>query len=346
MSSKKTEKKFFAIFSFIVVSFMFIAPYLILPKVYEGRSEWLDTAPPNAVFLELWEIDTFEGGNAGRARFLEKTAYLYQDITLSTYVLVRSLELEQAKSMLENGTKPDMISFGIGAGDILASLAHTITSSSVRSDLQAGGIQDGSIKAVPWCFGGYLLCSTKIEDLSYNNLSSLQDSSELKVIGTGYNFNQPNKTLTDEELSLLDKTERTQYKAYESFLRGNEFQVLLGTQRDFHRLNNKVNLGVLDNVNYRYLDSYTDLIQYISITTPNPELIEPAHKFINYLTSHQTQKRLTSIGMFGVNNEKIYTNEYQDFENALSNKLQVTNVFTSNVTIKEKQKEVFQCNNS
>ena len=94
--------------------------------------------------------------------------------------------------MLENGTKPDMISFGIGAGDILASLAHTITSSSVRSDLQAGGIQDGSIKAVPWCFGGYLLCSTKIEDLSYNNLSSLQDSSELKVIGTGYNFNQPN----------------------------------------------------------------------------------------------------------------------------------------------------------
>ena len=73
---------------------------------------------------------------------------------------------------------------------------------------------------------------------------------EKNIIGTGFTYNIPKLSLNEKELSFLDKSEFTQYQAYESFLRGNDFQVLLGTQRDFYRLNNKVNLGVINGINY------------------------------------------------------------------------------------------------
>ena len=338
MNKKTKERLFFSIFAFVVASFLFVAPYVILPKIYAGRGQWLQTAPPNATFLELWEIDTFEGGNASRARFLEKTAYMYQEKTLSTFVIVRSVDLEQAKMMLENGTRPDLISFGIGAGDMILSLLSEInTDLNVRTDLQAGGIKEGKIMAVPWCFGGYVLCAKGEVDLSAKNLKQLAEESELKVLGTGQNYNLPQKVLNSEEYALLDNVERTQYQAYESFLRENEFQVLLGTQRDFYRLNNKVSLGVIDQMTYEYKSNYTDLIQYLAISTNVTENIIPATKFIKFVTQPHIQKKLTSIGMFSVDGQSIYSNEYAEFEKALQNKLQVMNVFTSNVYLKEQQ---------
>ena len=204
--------------------------------------------------------------------------------------------------------------------------------------MQAGGIKDGKTLAVPWCFGGYLLCGMNdITDLSLSGLQNL--STDLPIIGTGYNYNQPKKALPENEISLIDKTPRTQYEAYESFLRVNEFQVLLGTQRDFYRLNNKVNLGVISNVNYRYLNTYTDLVQFIAITTTDTDKIEKATQFIEYLTSAEIQSRLTRIGMFSVDGKTIYSNEYSDFEKALQNKLQVLNVFTSNAQLEEWHKK-------
>ena len=103
MSVSSREKKIFAIFALVVAIFLFIAPYIIIPKAYAGREDWINTAPPNAVFLELWQIDTFEGGSSSRARFLEKNAFLYQEQTINTYVLVRSFDVNQAKLMLEQG---------------------------------------------------------------------------------------------------------------------------------------------------------------------------------------------------------------------------------------------------
>ncbi len=339
MNLGKKEKIFFAIFAIIVAVFLLVAPYFILPQIRKGDTGWLDNNIETTTFLELWEIDTFEGGTASRANFLERTAYMYQDKTKSNYVLVRSLDLEQAKLMLENGSRPDMISFGVGAGDLVSGIAQVIEENfSVRNDLQAGGIKDGKTLAVPWCFGGYLLCGMNdITDLSLSGLQGL--NKDLPIIGTGYNYNQPDKALPENEISLIDKTPRTQYEAYESFLRGNEFQVLLGTQRDFYRLNNKVNLGVISNINYRYLNTYTDLVQFIAITTTDTNKIEKATQFIEYLTSAEIQSRLTRIGMFSVDGKTIYSNEYSDFEKALQNKLQVLNVFTSNAQLEEWHKK-------
>lgn len=335
----KREKTFFAIFSLIVAVFLFVAPYIILPKIYAGRDEWAKTAPPNAVFLELWEIDTFEGGSASRARFIEKNAYLYQERTINTYVLVRSLDLNQAKLMLEQGSRPDIVSFGVGAGELIEPLSAEITENcQVRADLLAGGLKNGKQLAIPWCMGGYVLCADgDFGDLTVENFESKKESTELNIIGTGQGFNIPSLSLSDEEKKFLTNSNLTQYEAYESFLKNNEFSVLLGTQRDFYRLNNKVNLGVIAPIKYKYLSNYTDLIQYFAITAVEDNQIAHSQDFIKFMTSQKVQSKLVSIGMFTVNGSIIYNNEYADFERALSNKLKVLNVFTPNVQIKEMQ---------
>ena len=340
MSVSSREKKIFAIFALVVAIFLFIAPYIIIPKAYAGREDWINTAPPNAVFLELWQIDTFEGGSSSRARFLEKNAFLYQEQTINTYVLVRSFDVNQAKLMLEQGSRPDIISFGIGAGDFVLPISEEITTDcGVRADLLAGGMKEGKQYAIPWTMGGYCLCANStFGDLNLENFNQASEQQERAVIGTGYTYNVPKLSLTNDERKFVtSESENSQYQAYENFLKGNEFQVLLGTQRDFYRLNNKVELGVIDGINYRYLSGYTDLIQYMSVTTANENLIAPATKFIKFITSSKIQAKLTSIGMFSVNGEKIYKNEYVDFENALNEKMQVLNVFTPLVHIKEIQ---------
>ena len=78
-------------------------------------------------------------------------------------------------------------------------------------------------------------------------------------------------------------------------------------------------------------------MQYVAITTKNDAFVSVANDFVKYLTSDSIQKKLTSIGMFGVTEDTIYDDEYKDFELALKNKLQVMNVFVSNVWIKEEQ---------
>lgn len=341
MTKKSKETLFFGIFAFVVACFLFIAPYFLIPQIYATRNSWIYNAPKDACFLELWEIDTFEGGSASRARFLEKTAFLYQQKTGSVYVIVRSINLTQAQNMIANGTTPDLISFGLGGGDLVAGLARNIEANvNVRADLLAGGRHEGQNLAVPWCMGGYLLCSkAQNQDFGVNALQTLADKSERGVIGTGCAYNVPAKALTDDYSQFLVRNKLSQYEAYEAFLRGNEFEILLGTQRDFFRLNNKVNVGALSNISYQYLSTYTDLVQYLSITTTNENLVPVANEFIKYVTSSENQKKLTSIGMFCVTGEMIYSDNYKEFEKALSGKIQVMNVFVSNVWLKEEQEK-------
>ncbi len=340
MSKKKVERLAFCIFSLCVVAYFIIAPYFLLPQINSARNEWLSKAGVDAVFLELWEIDTFEGGSASRARFLEKRAFNYQTKTKNNYVIVRTVGVEQARELLSQGVTPDMVSFGIGAGDFLKSFCKPLNlKNNVRSDLMAGGRAEGEQLAIPWCMGGYVLCSqNRLDNVNLEALNKLKEEKERVVIGAGQSYNLPKFALNCDVRKFLERTDYTQYEAYESYLKGNEFEILLGTQRDLFRLNNKTKLGLIQNVNYNFLGEYTDLIQYLAITTQLQENIAVASGFIEYILSQEVQQDLTTIGMFCVNNDKIYTEKvYQQFESALSNKLQVLNVFVSNVWIKEEQ---------
>ena len=132
----------FVLFLVAVATFLFVAPFFILPRIYAGREGWLNTAPPNSVILELWEIDTLVGGSASRAHFLEKQAYLFQTRTMDTFILVRELGLNQAKTMLEQGAMPDLVSFGIGAGDLVQPFTKDLGDRSRAEYLKARCFRD------------------------------------------------------------------------------------------------------------------------------------------------------------------------------------------------------------
>jgi len=334
----RKQDRAFAIFLIAVIIFLFIAPFILLPQIYGLQNIWNKDLPENTVFLELWEIDTFEGGSASRVRFLEKTAYKFQELNNTVYIFVRNLTLEQARVMLENGEKPDMVSFGIGAGEMLQSYCQGLDiKTPVRSDIIVGGEVNSQQLAMPWCMGGYMLATLGEFDLE-SDLSTLQKSSKnTSLIGTGGVYNLSRQALSNNNLDYFPDA-LTQYQAYEKFLVGSNFDILLGTQRDYFRLQNKVNLGVLSNCNFKYIGGFSDLVQYIAITAENEDIINCANNFIRYLCSVTIQKTLKNIGMFSVTSIKIYDDNYSDFENTMMQKIVVQNVFVNNVELDKLRK--------
>ncbi|MBR4270539.1 MAG: hypothetical protein IKQ31_02565 [Clostridia bacterium] len=334
----KKEKRIFSAFLAIIALFLLISPYFILPRVYEGSENWIHTAPPNSTILELWEVDTFEGGSASRAKFLERKAYSYQKETLSTYILVRSLSLSQVSIMLRQGEKPDLVSFGVGAGEVLLPFCKAFSAvPAIRSDLLLCGLFEGAQFAVPWCVGGYCLCmDSDLGEIDEDNLISLEEKSEKELIGTGMGYNVSTYALNDSLKKRVSKTSYTQYEAYEEYLSRNSFLVLLGTQRDFYRLNNKVDRGVLGPIKYSYLDGYTDLEQCFSVCCDG-EAKTKAEGFINFVCSETNQATLVDIGMFSVLDKPIYSNIYQSFESSILKTKKTLNIFTPNVNLKQMQ---------
>ena len=334
----KKEKRIFSVFLAVVALFLFVSPYFILPQVYAGRDNWVQTAPPNSTILELWEIDTFEGGSASRANFLQKRAIAYQKETLSTYILVRSLSLIQASIMLSQGQKPDIVSFGIGAGEVFKPFLQPFSSApTVRGDLLLCGVEEKNQLAIPWCVGGYCMCiDSDLGEFNTSNFQELEDKTEKALIGTGMTYNIPKFALNDELQSKVIDASFTQYEAYEEYLSNNTFLILLGTQRDFYRLNKKVDNGVLAPVRYIYLESYTDLEQCFGICCDG-EVRAKAEGFVNFVCTEASQANLVDIGMFSVLKKPIYSNEYQDFEKAMLTTKKTLNIFTPEANIKQMQ---------
>ena len=327
----------FAMFLICAIAFMIVSPMVILPKVYGVSNIWNKDLPTETTFVELWQVDTFEGGIANRARYLEKTAYKFQELNNNVYVFVRTMEVEQMKLMLAKGKKPDMISFGVGVGETIQAYCKELDiKNAVRGEVLKSGVVDNKLLAMPWCMGGYVLAN--MMDIDMENLPNKPMKGYEKVLGYGGDCNITANALVGIECNSVCNEGVSQYDAYKQFLTGKNFNVLLGTQRDYYRLKNKVDLGVIPNCEFKYLTNYTDLVQYIAITTDNEGVMNCAKNFIKYLTSVTVQKTLTQIGMFGVSSVKIYSDENVEFENAILNTKNILNVFTSDAELNEMRK--------
>ena len=77
--------------------------------------------------------------------------------------------------------------------------------------------------------------------------------------------------------------------------------MLLGTQRDVHRLERR---GV--SVRVKPLGEFSDLVQYLSVTTTDGVKGGYAKKFLQHLRSQEVQKTLGDIGMISVTNTEVY----------------------------------------
>lgn len=306
----------FCLFLISCIIFLIVAPFVLLPKINPAYK--FDGVERDGVFLELWQIDTFEGGTSSRAKFLEKMAMQYEKKNKGVYIIVRNLTEEQAVAMLGEDKVPNIISFGIGVGDKLCAYTQKVsTNANIRSPLLKAGQIANEQYAIPWCMGGYVLCGQKSDNAKF---------------GVGMQFNIPPK-VNVQNITKFD----SQYAAYCAFCE-NQFDVLVGTQRDYYRLTNKLNLGAISQCNFEFNNQYTDIVQFVSVTSTNEQISSHASNYIQFLVGDYVQSKLVDIGMFGVTNQSIYqSGQNKEFEQSLMQINNVQNVFTSIERIKELQ---------
>lgn len=328
--------------------FLVLATPLFLLPLWKNRPQaGYPVAPQEAVFLELWNVDTFEGGRASRAAFLERQAIAFEAVHNNIFIVVYNLTPEQAQIQMENNILPDFVSFGTGLGELFSPFAEPLdTHFKIREEWVAAGEN----RAVAWCTGGYVLCSQEVDLTEQETL--LQEDITANWLGFGGEFNAPLSALAAQAQtgssnpdalfaeSLLP--DYSQYNAYEDFLSG-EFEVLLGSQRDFYRLQNRVELGSLDGCNFRFLSGYTDLVQWLSVTTTDSDKQGIAEQFMEYVLTDKRQKKLADLGMFSVLNLSIYSDsEYAKFEQALLEPCLVASAFRGKAALADEKEKAIE----
>ncbi|MBQ8762018.1 MAG: hypothetical protein IJZ26_01705 [Clostridia bacterium] len=331
------------VFSMLLIIFIILIPIFVIP-VIKNMPNNLGYLPNGETsnFLELWNVDTFEGGSASRSVFLEKVAIDFENQNRGVYIVIKNLTKAQAEEQLKQGVEPDLVSFGVGAGDLFKPyLIDLNVTYNVKSTVADGGKSDGKQLVLPWCLGGYVLCSK--EGINQQSLNVTDNN----VLGYGEETTVPLKALNNDSYDknilyekCLDKY--TQYQAYQDFLQ-DKFKILLGTQRDFYRLQNRISTGALD-CNFQFLGNYTDLIQWIGVFNKETELTT-TKAFIEYLLSETQQKKLYKLGMFSATNVTVYEDnkysEYFEFERVIKDVSKVGNAFLTDIEIKQEQQNVF-----
>ncbi|MBO4989251.1 MAG: hypothetical protein J6D37_02850 [Clostridia bacterium] len=183
----------------------------------------------------------------------------------NVYFMVTSHTKESAERQLKEGIYPDMLSSGMGIE----------------------GLPDVSREAVPWCHGYYFFFCKE------DNFSAI--SSENTVLSVQENVSSE----VAARLWGLDGELKSEpsLTAYVSFLNG-KARYLLGTQRDYFRLKSREEVFF-----FKPVEVYSDLIQWFSILTDDERILPTCRAYLEELLSEQTQKRLSSIGMFGEGTE-------------------------------------------
>ena len=280
--------------------------------------------------IEVWNIDTFEGGYKSKFSFLDDMAKSFQKKNKGVYVVTRNITIGECEYLLSQNELPDIISCSYGVSekikDYICSFEN-YNSKVLNNFIEAGKGNDGDVYGLAWCAGFYSLISTKsklekvgveFENVklneiaftsSYNyNIGKKEKLSKSIIYGTN-EYLMPKKALEaynklksiqiEEDLNNEIKL-KSQYSAYISFL-SNDATILLGTQRDICRMSGRVEKGKMSDVVYLPLMNWTDLVQYSFVCkSDNEQRKRTAEKFACFLTEEVNQKKLEDIGLFPV----------------------------------------------
>lgn len=330
----------------VVPTFIFSYGNIIESKYQPQQSEYQG-------IVELWNIDNFEGGISSKTSFLKTSALAYEKENKGFFVMVKNMTIEECLLALSQNQMPAMFSFSGGLVNHFENLLDSFENNfQISQNILKSGQKNGLQLAVGWCFGAYVLISTKqkVPMLEYDSLCNLSLSSG--TIGTSKKGKQkityslvfgakntnpllayeksfgqivPSKTAFDENCY-----QKTAYQSYCDFVE-NKANILLGTQRDLARIENRISQGKIADVVYEFLGNATDLVQYVSIAKNLSEQAKSeCEKFVQYLVSKKNQKNLASTGMFSViGGESIYeTGVFHDFEKSLSSELEIQKIFS------------------
>ncbi len=355
----------FTLIVFLVLMFVLLPTASVLYHAKKGdlSNSFIGKKAEYQGIITLWNVDSFEGGFFPRTSFLEKVAKEFEKRNKGAFIKIENMTISEAEANIRQGNKPDMFSFGHGLSGLLESQMQTLSSEYGKSMLYnfyGSGLKGSELKAVAWSAGAYCLLSTtermenaglNIEEspqslLMSNAFSLAYDKTYKKTTkhifsmtlgGNSYTsaincftreFND--KSLVDlSKLKIIDDKYNTQtsYDAYTRFVQNNA-SVLLGTQRDVCRMQNRVKAGLENDLIVVPLASFTDLVSYISITTSVDAISNVCSDFIKFLLSDTAQSLLVNIGLMSVSGKNYYQDEeLKLLQNVLCEKTIVPNEF-------------------
>lgn len=240
-------------------------------KKLVGEYSPIEEAKSYGEILTLWHVDSFEGGKGSRKEFLNGVAIKFSKKN-KNMILVTEYTVEGILENFKEGKFPDMVSFGpsiIGREEI----------KKIPFKKSYEGEAEGKdVYAKVWCRGMYF--SITREGVSEGTT----------VISKG-KYNLTELACISERIDLKTAEILSSLEAYTKFCSKNGYR-LIGTQRDIHRLLSK-------NVEFTAepILEFSDLYQYISITTSDSEKFKICSAFIEYLLSDDIQKTVSKIGM-------------------------------------------------
>ena len=307
-----------------------IKPQQQAPETYKG-------------VLELWNVETFEGGIGSREAWLTNKAAKFEQANTGLFVHVTTLTVEQLEAKLTDGEQFDLICFSRGAGNVVQDRLAPIETSMgfVKENFLLSGQVDGKQYGVPLYTGAYCLFA-RVEQLAAEQLldNALRQTYTRKVGKTtvqlqplvcGFTpYNSPLSALALSggrgKASGIDES-ITQYQAYERFVANRTAVTLLGTQRDIYRLTQKESNGKIEKLGFAPLGGYTDLVQYVGVSATAGDKATACEQYVSYLLSETTQQTLVNLSMFSVLETTFYTSDrYAECEQLLSSAY-VPNVF-------------------
>lgn len=347
---KKRFKFNFNILKRLIVAIFVIVLILVLPTLGLRKNDNLSMIYSTFIgskskyqgIIEIWNVDSFESGTISKTNLLNNLAKAYQKKYKGLYFMVRNLTETECINLISQGEKPDLMSCSYGVAselkDIFVPYSKDFNVEISENLLKAGKTQDG-LMAVAYAQGFYTLISTRerlekagrvFEDLNVNyKLSDVvfdlgyeivgkKNTKQVYSLGFGDDKNllpqmalktynkkglQSKSNLSYKEMSV------SQYSAYCDFIAGYS-TILLGTQRDVYRIENRVNLGKLSDVIYESVLGFSDLVQFMLITNiENNDKLFYAQDFVRFITGEVGQNMVLNAGLVSVvNSSKLLIN--------------------------------------
>ena len=306
----------------------------------------MDTNATYQGVINLWLVDSFEGGSGSRQSWFTKRSAQFESQNKGVFVCVTSLTESQLHDKLASGQKFDLICFSRGVGAKIASklAPMDVDFGCVMDNFSASGKLHNATYAVPIFAGTYCVFARKSQqngDVLANCLTTTftkkvgKNTVELAPLVCGFaNYNSPLTALAKSGVkgTFTPNYNTSQYTAYEQFVANKTAVTLLGTQRDMYRLGKRLELGKMEELLFAPLTAYTDLISYVGVSrdTPNRAICQ---RYVQYLLTDKVQQSVVDISMFSVTRQDLYTSAwYSACEKGLATAV-VPNVFADNASI-------------
>ncbi len=235
--------------------------------------------------LNVWHVDGFEGGTWSRRQFLAEVSKAFERKN-NVVVNISEYTVDGMENNFNQGIYPDVVSFSNGLN--IDNLYRISLESSPNCQV------DGKTFCVCWCKGRYALFS----HTSQNQSKSYQYAYAVSQ----KDYTIPLLTRFENEV-FSDYLQNKPLDAYVDFISG-KAEYLLGTQRDVYRLNARGYSFEME-----VLDGFSDLNQYLGITSKSNSKIPLAQKYLEYIISDDVQSKLYKIGLFSDYIEVEYDDE-------------------------------------